>query len=1048
MSDYVENSKGPISWMVKNPVAANLLMLLFLVGGLITFFQIQQEIMPDLVSDSVSISVSYPGGTPEEMEQSVCLVVEEAVRGLEGVDEVRSVASEGRASVSAELLEGIDRIKVYQDIKSEIDRVTTFPDGAERPVVSLSTRRRDAMSLIIYGDASDLTLRNIAEQVRDRVLQNENITQVDLRGTRNLEISVEVSQEDLRRYGFTHQSLAAVIRNQSREISGGGIKTNTGETLLRMQERRNIGTEFSQVPILATEEGTLLKLGDIANVIDAFEDSDRSASFNGKPAIMLEIYRVGEQTPSQISNSVYEMLPQIREQLPEGIGIEVLRDSTQRFSQRASLLLRNGALGLVLVLGILSLFLQMRLAFWVMMGIPISFLGCMLLMPVADLTINSITLFAFIVSLGMVVDDAIVVGENIYHKLQDGYSPKEAAIRGTKEVGTPVGFSILTNIVAFIPIALMPGTTGRYFGMLPIVVIAVFIISWVESLYILPAHLSHISKHEPRGLPGLLHRYQQRFSYAFRQWVRTKYSPFLDFCLSHRYLVISLAFSVLLVFGGYWGSGRMGYSIYPAAESDYASATVMLPFGSPVEKVEAVADKLIQGAAAVWEESGHPELVTGIFGDVGSGGGGGGGGRSRGGSNSATVRAYLADPDIREKMMSTETFVQKWREKVGQIPGVRVIRYASDEGGPGSGPALTVELRHEDIRTLEKAAQALAAELNNYPLVQDVDDGVEEGKKQFDFTMKPEGLSLGLTASNVGQQVRAAFEGIEVLRQQRGRNEVKVRVRLPKEERTRMHNFENFVLRTPDGGEVMLTDVVNVIESKAYTSINRRNGLRTLELNADVQPKSKVGTVMNRLDTEYFPRLMQEYPGLDYSYEGRFASSRESFQSMAVTVPIVLLAIYALLAVPFRSYIQPLIVMLSIPFGIVGAIIGHLIMGYEMSLVGVIGMVALSGVVVNDSLVLVNFANRRRAENYTTREAIIFAGVQRFRPIILTTLTTFGGLAPMILETSRTARQLIPLAISLGFGILFATVIALLIVPCLYMAIDDFHKLSQRSRGN
>ncbi len=1029
MKDYVETSTGPIAWMVKNPVAANLMMLLCLVGGFIAFFQIQQEVMPDLSTDTVTISVSYPGGTPEEMEQSVCLVAEEAVRSLEGIHEVRSVASEGRATVSAELLEGVDRIKIYQDIKSEIDRVTTFPEGAERPVVSLATRRREAMSLIIYGDTTDQTLRSLAEEVRSRLLQSESITQIDLGGTRDLEISVEVSQEDLRRYGLTHQSLAAAIRNQSREISGGGIKTDSGETLLRMQERRNFGMEFAQAPVLATDEGTLLKLGDIAKVIDGFEDSDRSASFNGMKSIMVEIYRVGDQTPAQISNAVYSFLPQIKEQLPQGIGIAVLRDSTERFTQRANLLLRNGALGLMLVLLVLSIFLEMRLAFWVMMGIPISFLGSMLLMPVVDLSINMVTMFAFIVSLGIVVDDAIVVGENIYHKMQDGLPPKEAAIKGAKEVGTPVGFSILTNIVAFIPLALMPGTMGRVFGMLPIVVISVFIISWVESLYILPAHLSHARKREPSGLSGLLHGLQQRFSYAFRNWVRTKYGPFLDYCLSHRYMVIAAALSLLILVGGYWGSGRMGFSTFPVAESDFASATASLPYGSPVEKVEEVARKLIVGAQQVYEESGHPELVTGIFGEIGGG--------RRGGSNVASVRVYLADPEIRDKIMGTEAFVQAWRKKVGEVTGVRVIRYASDEGGPGSGPALTIELRHQEISVLENAARTLAAELNNYPLVQDVDDGVEEGKSQFDFTMKPEAISLGLTASSVGQQVRAAFEGTEVLRQQRGRNEVKVRVRLPKEERTRMHNFENFILRTPDGGEVMLTDVVNVHEGKSYTTINRRNGMRTLTLNADVRPKSKVGSVMKKLNNDYFPQLMKEFPGLDYSYEGRYAASRESFNSMAITVPMVLLAIYALLAIPFKSYAQPLIVMASIPFGIIGAVIGHLIMGYEMTLVGVIGMLALSGVVVNDALVLINFANIKRAENVSTHDAVVYAGIQRFRPILLTTLTTCGGLLPMILETSRQARFLIPMAISLGFGILFATAIALLLVPCLYMVIDD-----------
>ncbi len=1036
MKEFTEITTGPIAWMVKNPVAANLLMLLCLVGGFATFKTIEQEVFPDLTENRVEISVSYPGGTPEEMEQSVCLAVEEVIRGLEGVEEVTSVVREGYAGIEAELIEGVDPIKVYQDIKSEVDRITTFPEEAERPVVTLAAHRHDAMTLVLYGDVSDTTLRHLAEQVRNRLLQSPDITQVDLSGTRDLEISIEASQEALRRHGLTHRELAQSINAQSREISGGSIKTDSGETLLRMQERRNVGTEFARVPVLASEDGTPLPLGDISDVLDGLEDSDRFATYNGQPAVMVEVFRVGEQTPSQITGAVFALLPQLKAQLPEGICIEVLSDRTDIFFQRANLLLRNGALGLTLVFLLLGMFLEMRLAFWVMMGIPVSFLGAMLLMPATGLSINMITMFAFILALGIVVDDAIVVGENVYHHQQDGMHPVKAAIIGAREVCSPVGFSILTNIVAFIPLMLMPGFMGRIIGMLPIVVITVFIISWVESLYILPAHLSHGRRHEPKGVFGKLHGVQQRFSEVFRQWVRTRYGRFLDFCLSHRYVVVAAAMAILALVGGYWASGRMGFSMFTTVESDYATASATLPFGSPVEKTRIIADTLVQGARAIVEASGHPELVEGIFADIG-----------RGGTHMTRVQVFMADPDIRDKIMSTDAFVKAWREKVGPLPGVRFIRYASDEGGPGRGPALTVELRHSSINVLENASRALASELENYPLVQDIDDGVEEGKPQFDFTMRPEAISLGLTADDVGRQIRGAFEGTEVLRQQRGRNEIKVKVRLPKRDRTRMHQFENFVLRTPDGGEAMLLDVVNVDEGRSYTTINRRNGLRTLTLVADVRPKSKAGEVMTRLNADYFPHLLDQFPGLDYSYEGRSAEQRKSFASMRITIPMVLLAIYALLAVPFKSYVQPLIVMVSIPFGIIGAIIGHLLLGYEMTMMGVIGMLALSGVVVNDALILISFANDRRAHHATAHDAVVAAGIQRFRPILLTTMTTFGGLAPMIMETSRQAKFLIPMAISLGFGILFATFLTLLLVPSLYMVIEDVARLCGRRKA-
>ncbi len=660
----------------------------------------------------------------------------------------------------------------------------------------------------------------------------------------------------------------------------------------------------------------------------------------------------------------------------------------------------------------------------------------MLLMPAMDLSINMITMFAFILTLGIVVDDAIVVGENVYHYKQQGLSPLEAAIRGAKEVSGPVGFSILTNVVAFVPLALLPGMMGRVFGMLPLVVIAVFLISWVESLFILPAHLSHLHDRKKNKVSTWIHEKQQVFSHGFTKWVQTKYGPFLDRCLRYRYLVVCASTALLIVVCSYWASGRMGFSLFSTIESDFAVATAVLPYGVSIEDTEFVAKKLVDGARAVIEESGHPELSEGIFADVGNGG-----------SHKTMVRVFLADAEIRDEIMSTAEFTQKWREKVGPLAGTRFVRYQSDFGGPGSGPALTIELRHDDIKVLEAAAADLGVELNQIPLVQDVDDGVEAGKPQFDFTMKPEALRLGLTSDEVGKQVRAAFQGVEALRQQRGRNEVKVKVRLPKEDRERMYNLENFILQTPDGGEVLLSDAVNIEKGHSYTSINRRDGMRTLTLKGDVRPKSKTPDVMRQLDNEVMPALLDAYPGLAYSYEGFQAENRDSFGSMKITLPMVMLAIYALLAIPFRSYSQPLIVMISIPFGAVGAILGHLVMGYSMTMMGVIGMLALSGVVVNDSLVLIDFANNRRKEHANAHDAVLAAGVQRFRPILLTTMTTFGGLAPMIFETSRQARFLIPMAISLGYGLVFATAIILVLVPSLYMIVEDVNNLFGKHFG-
>ncbi len=793
-----------------------------------------------------------------------------------------------------------------------------------------------------------------------------------------------------------------------------------------MKERRDYGAEFARVPLITSEEGTQVLVEDIGEVIDGFEDSDRYAMYNGKPSIVLEVYRVGDQTPSQISDDVYGMLPLIREQLPEGIGIEVLSDRADIFSQRANLLLRNGAVGLTLVMLLLGCFLEIRLAFWVMMGVPISFLGSMLLMPLMGLSINMVTMFAYILALGIVVDDAIVVGENIYHHLQDGEPPLLAAIRGCREVAVPVTFSILTNIVAFIPLMVMPGMMGSVMSMLPLVVVSVFVISWVESIFVLPAHLAHGRKREPSGIGGWIHTRQQRFSHAFRQWVVTKYGPFLDLCLTHRYAVAGVALALMILVSGYWKSGRLGFSMFPSVESDFARASVYLPYGAPIEQTRLAVDRVVAGARQVVEESGHPELATGISADIGFQG-----------AHTADVRVFLADPKIRETIMGTEAFTAAWRETVGPIVGTRFVRFASDTGGPGGGPALQIELRHQEIEVLEAASADLEAKLGLFEMVEDIDNGIEAGKRQFDFTLRPEATALGLTSEEIARQIRSAFQGSEVLRQQRGRNEVKVRVRLPEVERRRMSTLENFVVITPGGGEVLLTDVVAVEDGKSYTTIKRRNGMRTLTITADVRPKSKAGEVMARLDESIFPTLQDAYPGLSYSYEGQRADMRDSVGSMMITIPLVLVAIYGLLAIPFRSYIQPVIVMISIPLGIVGAVLGHMIMGYEMTMIGIIGMIALSGVVVNDALVLITFANEQRKHHATAHDAVVAAGIQRFRPIMLTTLTTFGGLAPMIFEQSRQARFLIPMAISLGYGLLFATTITLLLVPSLYMVVED-----------
>lgn len=1034
-------SKGPISWMAGHSVAANLAMLVCIVGGLLFLSHIKQEVFPEFEIDAVNVSVTYPEASPEEVESGIILAIEDAVSGLEGIDQVNSTAKEGTATVTVEALTGADLQRLAQDIQKEVDRIATFPKDAEKPIVTLVAKKRQVVSIILYGDTEEKVLHELGEQFRDRLLQDPGITQVDLAGVKPMEISIEVPQENLRRYRLSLGDIADRITAASLDLPGGSIKTDRGEVLLRMKERRDYGRQFAQLPIITTADGSRVVLGDIASVQDGYDESDYYAIYNGKPAIMIQVYSVGQQTPIEVSDTVKRYLNQVRQELPEGISMEIRHDRSEEYSQRIDLLLRNSAMGLILVFITLALFLELRLAFWVMMGIPIAFLGSFLVLPALGVSLNMISLFAFIIALGIVVDDAIVIGENIYHYRQEGFAPMQAAIKGAREMAMPVTFSILTNIATFMPLLFIPGLIGKIFFMIPLVVITVFLLSLAESLFVLPNHLGHLQRLPQHGIQAWIHHYQQRFSHAFRHWVQTRYGTFLDQVLKHRYLTVAAAFSLLAMTLAYASSGRMGMALFPKTEADYTQVTLVMPFGTPIEKTEAIVKQLTAAAYRVADQVPQGDiLLRGIFAELGTIDH-----QQTLGSHLASLRAYLAAPQIRKNIMSTDEFTNRWREEAGEFPGIDSILFESDAGGPGSGAAITIELNHRDIGVLEQASKQLADALRAYPIVNDVDDGYSTGKEQLDFSLLPEGKSLGLTAQDVARQVRNAFYGAEVLRQQRGRNEIKIMARLPEAERLSEQNIENLMLWTPAGKEIPLRDAVHIKRSRAYTAINRRNGRRNVQVTAGVTPRSKAGAILNDLEATELPRLLRDFPGLRYSFQGSQAEMAESLGSLKISFVFAILAIYAMLAIPFQSYILPFIVIVSIPFGIIGAIFGHLLMGFDLSILSMLGIIALSGIVVNDSLVLINYANELRASRARSAFQVIkTAGIQRFRPILLTTLTTFCGLMPMILETSRQARILIPMAISIGFGVLFATFITLVLIPALYLVVEDIRHLRRR----
>ncbi len=1024
------NKHNSVSWMATHPVAANLVMFAFIIGGLLFLNTMKQEVFPDFVTDTISINTVYTGASPEEIERGIILAIEDAISGLEGIDEISSSSQEGYATVLVDVMTDADINLLAQDIQREIDSITTFPEDAEEPKINVVASKRKTVSLVIYGDTEEAVLHELAESFREQLLQADNITQIDLEGIRPLEISIEVSQDNLQRYNISIADIAQRIRNASLELPGGSIKSTSGEILIRMQERKDTGQQFAQLPIITTPSGGIVLLGDIATITDGYEDTDYSANYNGVPAIMLQVYRVGDQTPIGISDTVKEQIE--LSNLPEGIQAEIRYDASRSYAQRVDLLLRNSAMGLTLVFITLALFLELRLAFWVMTGIPIAFLGSFLILPALGVSLNMISLFAFIIALGIVVDDAIIIGENVYHYRQEGYPALTAAVKGAQEMAVPVTFSILTNIATFMPLFFMPGQMGKIFFMIPTVVIVVFLLSLMESLFVLPQHLAHIGEEPKSKIFQWLHEKQQQFSHAFRHWTQHRYGSFLDLTLNHRYLTVIIAFSILIATLSFALSGRMGMSMFPKTESDYARVSLTLPYGTPVEKTQAIVDHLVKSArlAADKIENGD-QLIRGIFAEVG-----------KGGSHKAVIRSYLAPPEIRNDIMSTDGFSDRWREKTGELIGVESVIFESDSGGPGSGSGITIELTHRDIAVLEQASIKIAAVLAAYPTAKDVTNGMSLGKQQLDFSLLPEGESLGLSPLSVARQVRNAFYGSEALRQQRGRNEIKVMVRLPESERVSGQDLHDFLIWTDQDRAIPLHEIVKIDRGRAFTEIKRRDGRRNVQITANVTPRSQAGAIVNDLKASTLPDLVQQYPGLQYSFQGRQADMAESVGSLKLSFIFAVLGIYAMLAIPFKSYILPLIVIVSIPFGIIGAIFGHLIMGYGLSILSLLGIVALSGIVVNDSLVLISQAvDLEQHQHMTPKEIIKTAAIQRFRPIILTTLTTFGGLMPMILETSRQARILIPMAISIGFGIVFATLITLVLIPSLYLVINDCKKL-------
>jgi len=1020
--------------MTRNPVAANLLMVLILAGGTVGMLSSKQEVFPNFDLDMAVVTVPYPGASPSEVEQAIVLAIEDEVSGLEGAKRITSTSAEGMGTVVIELQNDANPDQVLSDIKTAVDRIRSFPKEAEDPSVFLASQRSHVISVILSGDHDRRTLHALAEQARADLLAVEGITQVDVEGVPPLEVAIEISREKLEAFGLSQVDVSRAVAAASLERPGGQIETRAGQILVRVADRRTEGLEFGDVIVRGTADGGLVRLSDVASITDGFEDTDQASYWGGDPAVRLEVFRTGDETPGGVASLTKEFVDDLAGQLPEGVAVATWDDDSERLTARMQLLTRNAFWGFLLVVCTLALFLDLRLAFWVSLGIPISYFGTLFLMPGMGSSINMITLFAFIVTLGLVVDDAIVVGEAAYAKMEEGMSRLDAAIAGAREMAMPVTFAILTSVAAFAPLLFVPGIMGKVFFFIPSTVIVILLFSLVESFFILPAHLGHGSAAATKGTR--LNRWTQARLNAFvERWFR----PFLQWAMGARYLVLSIAVAIFAVTIGLVASGRVPFHFFPRIEVDQVTASVRLPYGAPQEQTERVRVVLEEAADRALATRGGDEVVRGRYTRVGEAEG------SRfepgeTGSHLLTLEIEFVPRDERD--FGAREFAQAWRAEVPPMAAVEALNFGGS-GGPHAGADVAVQLNHSDPDQLAEASRQLAATLGGYDELINIDNSFKPGKEQLDFHLKPEATTLGLTGDSLAMQLRGSLYGAEALREQRGRNEVRVMVRLPESQRSSEWDLEMMQIRTPAGGFVPLETVAWFDRSRAPTSISHEGGRRVVTVSADLKPGvDSAREVRDDIKEGVLPALVDDFPGLGWSNVGAEREQVESMKALGKGYLLALIAIYALLAIPFRSYVQPLIVMSAIPFGVVGAVAGHMLLGYELSLMSFFGIIALSGVVVNDSLVLIDATNRYRKQGMNATEAIVAGAVRRLRPIILTSLTTFFGLAPMLLETDPQARFLIPMAISLGCGVLFGTIVILVLVPALYMIAEDV-----RARG-
>ncbi|RUM45400.1 MAG: AcrB/AcrD/AcrF family protein [Desulfocapsa sp.] len=1027
----------------RNTVFANILLMLIFLAGFLATKSMVRESFPEFSIDMISISIAYPGADPQEVEEGINQKIEEALESVQGIDRYTTKSYENRATVTVEVKDGYNTQEVLNDVESHVNAISTFPVDAEKPVIREIVKKQVVMLLSLSGDLSEKQLKQWGERIKDEVKLIPLISQVEAYGTREYEIGIEISEEKLRRYGLSFEQVAASVRKSSFNLAGGTLRTVGEEIRIRTVGRKYTGAELAKIVVLARPGGEIITLDRLAKINDGFTQDPILATINDLPAMFVQIAKTEEEDAIKISNAVQAFVAEKEKVLPPGVHISVFYDTTDSLRARINLLTRNGVIGLCLVFFLLWLFLDLRLSFWAGLGIPISIAGAMFILWSIGATINMISLFGLIMVLGIIVDDAIVVGEAVYVHRKQGEPPLQAAVNGVAEVAMPVLAAVTTTIVAFIPLSYVGGVMGKFVAILPMVVVSCLVISLAESLFLLPAHLSHLpdlNKPKKRwGIFALIERGRSSVSEGLETFIDKYYIPFIRSVLNWRYVSLAIAITVLILSVGLVKGGLVKFQVFPKLDGFIITSTVEFPEGTPpditsdaLQQIETAFDKV---AAETTTISGAPLVRQRLrlVGQVLSGTMG------ASGPHMGSIQIILLPSE--ERGVHSNDLLIAWEKAVGTIPGVKSLTFEGMQAGP-SGAEIEVWLQGHDMDDLQDAAAKLQNALKEYKGVYQIRSDYSQGKNELQLSLKPEATTLGITVQDLARQINSGFYGREAFRMQRGKDDIRVKVRYTAEERSRLSDFEKVHIRTADGREVPLLSVANISFAPGFSTISRTDGLRRIKVTAEVNNKrANSGEIFAQLGKTTFKKLKNEYPDVYLSMQGSKKNTRESFSSLVVGFPIAMVAIFVIIATIFRSYIQPFIILFTIPFGIIGAIIGHLLLGYNLSMMSIFGMVALSGVVINDAIVLIERVNDNLTEGMPFYDAIVQGGARRFRAIFLTSISTVGGLAPLIMETDMQAKFLIPMALSVAGGVVFATGLTLILVPSLLVIVNDFRRL-------